>query len=48
VREFAEVEQALGGLAVEAAAVLDGVDLMRSVLRPDGAVYQRVHRERLL
>jgi 2'-5' RNA ligase len=48
VREFAEVEQALGGLAVEAEAVLDGVDLMRSVLGPDGAVYQRVHRERLL
>jgi 2'-5' RNA ligase len=47
VREFAELGQALGGLAVEAAAVLDGVDLMRSTLRPDGAVYQRVHRERL-
>jgi len=47
VRDFVEVEQALGGLAVEATAVLDGVDLMRSVLRPDGAVYQRVHRERL-
>ena len=47
-REFAEVEEAMEGLAVEAAAVLDGVDLMRSVLRPDGAVYQRVHRERLL
>jgi 2'-5' RNA ligase len=46
-REFAEVEQALGGLSVEAAAVVDGVDLMRSVLRPDGAVYQSVHRERL-
>jgi 2'-5' RNA ligase len=47
VREFAEVEQALANLAVEAAALLDGVDLMRSVLRPDGAVYERVHRERL-
>lgn len=47
-REFAEVAESLEGLAVEAAAVLDGVDLMRSVLRPDGAVYQRVHRERLL
>jgi len=47
MREFAEVEQALGDLAVEAAAVLDGVDLMRSVLRPDGLVYQRVHREQL-
>jgi 2'-5' RNA ligase len=47
VREFAEVEQALADLVVEAAALLDGVDLMRSVLRPDGAVYERVHRERL-
>lgn len=46
-REFAEVEQALRGLSVEAGAVVNGVDLMRSVLRPDGAVYQSVHRERL-
>ncbi len=47
VREFAEVEQPLADLAVEAAGLLDGVDLVRSVLRPDGVVYERVHRERL-
>ncbi len=46
-REFADVEQTLGGLTVEAATVLDGVDLMQSMLRPDGAVYERVQRERL-
>jgi len=45
--DFAGVAEALNDLAVEASAVLDGVDLMKSVLRPDGAVYQRVHRERL-
>ena len=47
-RDFAEVAESLEGLAVEATALLDGVDLMCSVLRPDGAVYERVHRERLL
>lgn len=46
-RDFAEVERLLAGVAVEASAVLDGVDLIQSVLRPDGAVYQSVHRERL-
>jgi 2'-5' RNA ligase len=46
-REFAEVELVLESLPVEAVALLDGVDLMGSVLRPDGAVYHRIHRERL-
>ena len=45
--DFAGIAEALEGLALEASAVLEGVDLMKSVLRPDGAVYQRVHRERL-
>lgn len=46
-RDFAEVGEMLNGLAVEAVAVLDGVDLVQSVLGPAGAVYHRVHRERL-
>jgi RNA 2',3'-cyclic 3'-phosphodiesterase len=46
-RDFAGLEPVAGGLAIDAAAVVDGVDLMQSVLRPVGAVYQRVHRERL-
>lgn len=41
------VAEALAHLPVEATALLDGVDLMQSVLRPEGAVYHRVHRERL-
>lgn len=45
--DFAGVDQALEALPVEGSAVIDGVDLMKSVLRPDGAVYQRIHRERL-
>jgi 2'-5' RNA ligase len=45
--DFAGVEEALETLPVEATCILDGVDLMKSTLRPDGAVYQRVHRERL-
>lgn len=46
-RDFEGIASALEGVALETSAVLDGVDLMRSVLRPDGAVYHRVHRERL-
>jgi 2'-5' RNA ligase len=46
-RDFADMAGVLEGLPVEASAVVDGVELMKSVLRPDGAVYQRVHRERL-
>ena len=38
---------ALEALLVEASAVVDGVELMNSVLRPEGPGYQRVHRERL-
>ena len=45
--DFDGTAAALEAMAVEASAVLDGVDLMKSVLRPDGAVYHRVHRERL-
>ncbi|HJQ66203.1 MAG TPA: RNA 2',3'-cyclic phosphodiesterase [Gemmatimonadales bacterium] len=45
--DFAGVESALETLPVDGSAVVDGVDLMKSVLRPDGAVYERVHRERL-
>ncbi|MGH7539181.1 MAG: RNA 2',3'-cyclic phosphodiesterase [Gemmatimonadales bacterium] len=46
-RDFAGIEPLLASLVVEASAVIDGADLLRSQLRPDGAVYQRVHRERL-
>lgn len=45
--DFEGMAAALEGLAVEASALLDGVELMKSVLRPNGAVYHRVHRERL-
>jgi len=47
VADFAGVASALDALPVEGSAVVEGVDLLHSVLRPDGAVYQRVHRERL-
>jgi len=46
-RDFPGLGEILDGLAVTAATVIDGVDLMESVLRPAGAVYQRAHRERL-
>jgi RNA 2',3'-cyclic 3'-phosphodiesterase len=45
--DVADAGRALAALPVEATGVLDGVDLMESVLRPGGAVYQQVHRERL-
>lgn len=45
--DFDGMAAALEELAVEASALLDGVELMKSVLRPNGAVYHRVHRERL-
>ena len=47
-RDLAGVAEALSGIALEASAVLNGVDLIQSVLRSDGAVYQTVHREQLL
>ena len=43
----AGVAELLDGLAVDASAVLDGVDLVRSELHRGGSVYHRVHRERL-
>jgi RNA 2',3'-cyclic 3'-phosphodiesterase len=46
-RDWAGVAELLDGLAVDAGAVLDGVDLVRSELRRGGSVYHRVHRERL-
>lgn len=46
-RDFAGLGEMLNGLALEAAAVLDGVDLVQSVPGPAGTVYHRVHRERL-
>jgi len=46
-RDFAGMAGTLEGLPVEASAVVDGVELMNSVLRPGGAGYERVHRERL-
>jgi 2'-5' RNA ligase len=46
-RDFTGLGELLDSLAVAAATVVDGVDLMESVLRPAGAVYQRAHRERL-
>ena len=46
-RDFAGVERGLSDLIVEATALLDGVDLIQSTLQGDGAVYHRVHRERL-
>jgi 2'-5' RNA ligase len=46
-RDFAGLGELLGSIAVAAGAVVEGVDLMESVRRPAGAVYQRAHRERL-
>ena len=46
-RAWAGVRELLDGLTVEATAVLEGVDLVRSELRRGGSVYHRVHRERL-
>ena len=46
-RDWAGVAELLDGLSVDATAVLDGVDLVRSELRRGGSVYHRVHRERL-
>jgi 2'-5' RNA ligase len=46
-RDFAGLEEVLRGLVLESAAILDGLDLVQSVLAPAGAVYQQVHRERL-
>lgn len=46
-RDFAGLDAALDAVAFEAATLLDGVDLMQSELRRDGAVYHQVHRERL-
>lgn len=46
-RDFAGLDRALAGLVVEATALLEHVDLVQSALQEEGAVYQRVHRERL-
>lgn len=46
-RDWEGVAELLEGLTVDATAVLDGVDLVRSELRRGGSVYHRVHRERL-
>ena len=46
-RDWAGVAELLDGLHVDATAMLDGVDLVRSELRRSGSVYHRVHRERL-
>lgn len=46
-RDFAGLAGVLEALPVEASAVVDGVELMKSVSHPGGTGYQRVHRERL-
>lgn len=46
-RDWAGVGELLDALTVDATALLDGVDLVRSELRRGGSVYHRVHRERL-
>ena len=46
-RDFADVERVLERMVVEAAAVVDGVDLVQSTPGPHGSVYHGVHRERL-
>jgi RNA 2',3'-cyclic 3'-phosphodiesterase len=46
-RDFAGVDRALSDLVVDATALLDGVDLVQSVLQEEGPVYHRVHCERL-
>jgi 2'-5' RNA ligase len=46
-RDFDGMDRALGGLAVEATALLDHVDLIQSVLEKEGPVYHRVSHERL-
>lgn len=46
-RDWAGVAELLDGLTVDASAVLEGVDLVRSKPGPGGSVYHRVHRERL-
>jgi 2'-5' RNA ligase len=45
--DFAGVDRALSDLVVGATALLDGVDLVQSVLQKEGPVYHRVHCERL-
>jgi RNA 2',3'-cyclic 3'-phosphodiesterase len=45
--DLAGAGPALAALRVDTAGLLEGVDLMHSVLRPGGAVYHQVHRERL-
>jgi len=46
-RDFAGIDRVLENLAVEAAGLLDHVELVQSVLREEGPVYHRIHRERL-
>ena len=44
-RDFAGIDRVLENLAVEAAGLLDHVELVQSVLREEGPVYHRIHRE---
>ena len=46
-RDFPGLETALNGAALETAAVVETLDLMRSELQSGGAVYHVIHRERL-
>jgi 2'-5' RNA ligase len=46
-RELAGLEAALGRVRVEAAALVETLDLMESTLTRDGAVYEMRHSERL-
>ncbi len=46
-RDWADMANLLDGITIDATAVLEGVDLVRSEPGPGGSVYHRVHRERL-
>ena len=47
-RDFEGFEPALGALQFTETVLVESVDLMRSTLQRSGAVYQVIHRERLL
>ena len=46
-RDFAGMAEALESIALEVSAVIDGVDLMHSMLGPGGPAYKGIRRERL-
>ena len=46
-RDFAGMDRMLEAVTVQAEAVLDAVELVRSTPGPEGSVYHTVHRERL-